>query len=299
MSIEIQSTTDNEETITNVLADKKEPVDPVIEPKNPIETPSDSEDLEPEEIIEDDINPDDDNTEIKKPKKNGFQKRINKLNTRLSNKDEEIDYWKQQAMKLNKPNQDPSKEPVNEPIENEKPKLDDYEEHEDYIEALTDWKMDEKLKTRDAKNNQDKMKTDQASQVKSFQDRNREFSETKTDYEETLNDVDHIKMSLTVQEVIIDSENGPELMYELAKDSEQFEKICKMSPLRAAKALGSFESRMPKKEATTITTKTSKAPKPISTVNGKSTKSGEQSIYDPDISQADYERLRNKQEGRR
>lgn len=309
MSIQVTTTTDSNENVLNAIGGKEE-----ITPKEESTEVLTAKEIEAEKLLgesenletkEDDIKKDDEENlddiekEIEPPKKkSGFQKRINKLNSRITAKEQELEYWKEQALKSGKPQE---KEVVQETIEtNERPSLDDYEDHEDYIEALTDWKLDAKLKSRDEKNSQTKMKTEQQSQVQSFQDKNKVFADTKEDYEETLNDVDHIKMSLTVQQVIVESDNGPELMYELAKNSEEYERICALPPIKAAQALGRFENKYLKsstKETKEI--KTSKAPAPISTIKGKGASSSGKSIHDKDISQKDFERMRNEQEANR
>lgn len=87
-----------------------------------------------------------------------------------------------------------------------------------------------------------------------------------------MEDVDDIPMSLTVQEVILASDNGPELMYELAKNPEEYARICKLPAVQAARELGKFEARISSSQDTKKETKQltkTKAPPPIKPVGSK------------------------------
>ncbi len=87
---------------------------------------------------------------------------------------------------------------------------------------------------------------------------------------------------------------GPELMQELANDPKEFKRICGLSALEAAKALGKIEVRLtkpttPKKEET----KTKASPKPPTPVRtkGSNTSKG----YHDKMTQREYEDWRNEQ----
>jgi hypothetical protein len=102
-------------------------------------------------------------------------------------------------------------------------------------------------------------------------------------------------MSVAVQELLVQSENGPELMYELAKNREAFERINKLTPLAAARELGKFEAQFKKANSNEKPEKKiTKAPPPIAPV-GKRATAVKKDIYDKDLSFADYERIREEQ----
>lgn len=286
MGIEIQSTTDSEENILSATGNKadeskdseKEVISEIIEEETD------------DGISEEDSTDEEGEESPKKIKKSGFKKRIDKLNGRVNAAREEADYWKEQALKGKQ--SDDKKEPLK--VENARPDQDDYEEHDDYIEALTDWKLDEKLKVRDKKREETKVNNDINSRVQSFQEKNKAFALTKEDYADVAESVDDVEMSVAVQEIIIESDNGPELMYELAKNRDEFERICSLSPLKAASAIGRFEERNLNVKTKTIAK--SKAPKPMSSIKSRGGGAGNKTIYDADISQKEYERLRLKEE---
>jgi hypothetical protein len=232
--------------------------------------------------------------EAKPKRKSGFQKRVDKLTRKLSEREREIEYWREQAMK-GQP--EPKKQASEMPMPEGRPKADDFEKHEDYVEALADWKVEQRFKAQEAKQKETQIKTEFQSVVEAHQKRVNTFAESHDDFEDVLEEVSDVDMSITVRDVILRSENGPELMYALAKDKAEYAKICKMSAVDAARAIGRFEAKIDaeKSKETTEVKKTTSAPPPIKTVGKGTGAGGRKSIYDPDISQAEYERLRREQ----
>jgi hypothetical protein len=239
-----------------------------------------------------------DGSEGDKPKKKGgFQRRIDKLNSRISERERELDYWKQLALKDKQA--EPKKETQVERPKTEaegKPDAGNFDTHAEYVEALTEWKIEQREKAREQQAQQSKLKDQQQQAVKSHQDRVKTFAESVKDFQDTLEQVDDVQVSPVVQELIISSENGPELMYELAKNREGFERINKLPPLAAARALGRIESKLASHDSQPEIKKTTKAPKPIGPVGTGGKGSGtSRNLDDPSISQAEYERLRREQ----
>ena len=263
-------------SILTVMGEENESVEPIdddleVEEEednsdDPIEDEEIDDDSEEEEEIEEDEVEEEEAP--KKVKKSGFKKRIDKLNGRVSAAQEEANYWKEQALKGKQDQEKPEPEP--ELQADAKPDQDDFDDYDDYVDALTDWKVDQKLSARDAKQKESKMKTEFQDRVQSFQEKNRAFVDKTEDYAEVAESVNDVTMSITVQDIIVDHENGPELMYELAKHKAEFKRICALPPLKAAIAMGNFEAKnlsnesKPKPKA-----KKSKAPRPMTPVKGK------------------------------
>lgn len=314
MSITVVSNTESQEAASATIGDLAR--DSVVEKKSapskesekPTEESEPSEsaiDSEAEEAAsEGDENEADSEEESEgkdeKPKrKSGFKRRIDKLNTRISEKDRELEYWKAEALKGNKPKQDVENEKSAPKKETEgRPKPDDFESHDDYIDALTDWKIEARDRDRETKQKETQIRTEYQKQVDSHVERVKAFAKEHKDFSDLMDDVDHIPMSVTVQEVILGSENGPELMYELAKNPEEYERICRLPAIAAARELGKFEAGIKRdleSKTETREVKTTKAPKPLSPVGSKSGSATTKSIHDPNLSQREYEELRAKQ----
>lgn len=241
---------------------------------------------------------DDDEEETKeaakeKPKKKGgFQRRIDKLNKRLADKDSEIEHWKREALKNNATEPESDEKPEAESKANGRPNADDYETHEDYLEALTDWKADQKWKQWEAKQEESKVKAERESKVTTYQERENEFAAKTEDYHEVLEGVADVEASPAIMQLLVESENGPELAYELAKHREEFERINELNPMAAAREFGKFEARVlskptsEKKQEKKIT----KAPEPIKPVGSKSGSAGKDPYKDAEnMSQKEFE----------
>ena len=113
--------------------------------------------------------------------------------------------------------------------------------------------------------------------------------------EDVLSEVEHIPVSLAVNNVILDSEHGPEIAYELAKNPKEYERINKLPPLAAARELGKIEARISQassEKKKPETNKITQAPKPMNPLKGGK-RAPVKSLYDADrMSQAEYEALR-------
>lgn len=294
MSIDIQSTTDDQDAINAALGKKSEKVEQETaesqladdETKDEAATSKKQDhkdDQDSDDIDENDVNDDDDDDENeddeskdKKPKKrNRVEKRIKKLSKQKNDARAEAEYWREQALKYQQ--QKPQEKEYETPRtdNNGKPDPDDYDSHEDYIDALTDWKVEKTLSKTKEQERQEKLKEEYQNKQKSFQSKVQEFAQTVEDFEDVINDVDDITMSPAVQQSILESDDGPRLMYELAKDPEEYERICSLTPLQAARAIGRIEAKLSKPEkAEKKETKTTKAPPPVTPVRSKSSSKG-------------------------
>ena len=319
MSIQVESTTDTKEEIVAAMGGKQEPSaeasseqevsqdeqQEVVESESGQEVDQDEKEAEESETSEESEDTEEAEVEVeKKPKpKRGFKRRIDKLNSKLSAAEQEKEYWRQQA--LANQSQETEKESTIQQSDNEnqKPSADDFETHEEFIEALSDWKVEQKLQARENASKERQIKLEKESKLTSFQEKVSDFSETVEDFNEVIEDVDDIVMSVAVQECLLESENGPELMYRLAKDPVEYKRICALSPVAAARAIGRFEAKFQKSEPSEVKPKekikTSNAPKPPKTLGSRASGGTKKTIYDSDISQREFEKQRMEQASNR
>jgi len=306
MPIEIASTTDSEEQVTAAIGGKvEEPVKDEQKSASPDQNQDDetlkgdeeSEASEKDSDEQDESEAQEDEGEDKKPKKLGnVQKRINKLTKKLSAKDQEIEYWKKAALARGESEKtEPQKETLKADI-SKKPSADDFEDHADYVEALADWKVDQKLKSHQESQRQAQVQAKEQEKARTFGQKLKEFSNKHDDFDELVDGVNDVLISPFVQQGIVESDYGPEIMYELAKDREEYERISSLSDAAAIRELGKIELRIIERlESKTKkqTSKTTNAPEPITPIKGRSASAKSKTIFDEDISQAEYERLRD------
>lgn len=235
----------------------------------------------------------------KPKKKGGFQKRVDKLNARVADKEREIEYWKSQAMKIAGPTDTKTPTPLktSSPETSDKPTPEKFETHAEYVEALTDWKVDQKDMARRIEEETDKLQTEQKKLVSTYLEKKAAFSEKTEDFDEVIESVDDITVSPTVQDIIIRSENGPELAYELAKNREEYARICKLPPILAAREMGKIEARLTPETSETKTKKLTNAPKPLTPVGTGGKGTAPKTLADAaNGSQAEYERFRRNEQ---
>jgi hypothetical protein len=304
MTVVIKSSTDSDETVKAALGDlappkpvddpkpvEEKPVDPVEEPKEeptePVEDPVEpQEGEEPKEEPEEELEAKTDEEPKPPKKKGGFQKKIVKL-------EQEKEYWRQEALRA-QANAKPA-EPTKPIVDTStRPKASDFATHDEYLESLVEWKADQKIAAINAKRQQDEAKNQVQTKFQTHNARVEAFKVTHEDFDETMENVNTIPMSLAVQESILDSDHGPEMMYALASDPKEFKRICSLPPLQAAREMGKLETKFIKTTSTSSETKTTRAPKPVTPVRTRGA-AAVKDLNDPNISYEDYKRLRTEQ----
>lgn len=313
MTISIQSTTDSKEAVTAALGDlaASKPVEetkseaPANEDKSDVSDqpekvdsesddsqaePSDEEDTEAEEL---EAKSEDENQDSKPKKKGGFKKRIDRLNKRLSAIEQEKEYWRLEVLRTQQGTVQKNEATAQKatPETSNKPKVDDFSTHDEYVEALTDWKLDQKLASEKQRQREDALQTEAKTKLDKHSERVNRFAKAHVDWDEVIEGVANTQLSLTVQESIIDSEQGPELMYELAKNPKELARICSLSPIAAAREIGKIEARFSKPSEPSELKIKPKAPAPITPVRTRGA-STVKSIYDESLSQREYEKIR-------
>lgn len=271
-----------------------------------------SESMESEESDEDDSEEDEeDEDEPKKAakKKSGFAKRVAKLKAKQAEAQREAEYWRAKALQTTDTSGE-SKEELPEEIPNpylrdvgERPDPDDYESQDEYLDALTDWKIDVREAKKKALEEQTKAKTAAQKQAETFQSKVQEYAETVDDWEETLESVSDIQMNPELIKAIMTSEFAPQLMYDLSKNRSELERINQMDQASTLRTIGRLESKFEGQSASTSskqeTRRTTKAPKPPTPVGRNSSGATKKSIYDENLSQREYEEIMAERERKR
>jgi hypothetical protein len=239
-------------------------------------------------------------SEKQKPKKKGgWQRKTEKAEREAEAAKRELEYWKSVAMKNAGDSKPEQKAEPKAPVKTDgEPDPDQFETHKDYVKALAKWEAKQILKERDAETEKSKLMSEQEKLVKAHLDREKSFAEKTEDYREAVESIDDVMFPAYTQQLLLESELGPELIYELAKNREMAERISKLAPLAASKELGKLEARIASRASDETKKpepkKQTQAPAPITPVGAKGGKV-EKSISDPNISQREYEALRRKQ----
>jgi hypothetical protein len=242
--------------------------------------------------------------EQKPKKKSGYRKRIEKLSQRISAREQEIEYWKRQAMggqtQKDQPKDDQQTKAARDPKE---PREEDFDDFDSYFAAKVEYATEKRFeaeraraKEREAQESQKKAASDHQGRVEAFMKQTPDYTDVITEAMDELGE--DFRVSPSVERLIMKRADGPALLYELAKNPDQFREICAMSYEDAAFELGQIAVGLKRPVETEARPKTTSAPKPLARVGAKAA-APPKSIYDPNISQAEYEQLRRAQREKR
>lgn len=216
--------------------------------------------------------------------KSGVQQRFDELTRKRGEAEREAAYWRQRAEAATAPTE----------AKAEKPTPDKFNDYGEYVEALTEWKADEKVRAAMAERDQQQAKVAQQSaqdvRAQTWAERVSAASKSIADFDEVLSTAD-VAVADHVREAILDSEAGPKLAYHLAKNPAEADRISRLSPTQAAMALGRIEASFAAPPPP-VSKPVTKAPAPLSALN-TSQASGTKAIDQMD--QSEYEALRKKQ----
>jgi hypothetical protein len=167
----------------------------------------------------------------------------------------------------------------------DEPKPEDFKTVGEYAKALTKWEVAQARKAESAEAAKQTQKQQIETVQQQFAQRVAETAKTIPDYHEVVEAADW-EVPHHMQAYIVDSENGARLGYHFAKNRDEFDRIAKLSPIRAFAELGKLEDKLtagkPVRDSDgrlvndpnpkpAPSTQVSRAPAPITPLDGKST----------------------------
>jgi hypothetical protein len=197
-------------------------------------------------------------------KKGGFQKRIDKLTQKNAELERQLAEARGGANAAK-----PGEQAQAQADATAKPQARDFATYEEFVEKLAEWTADQREAARTRKAAEEQAARDRAQAAKQWTDR---LNDARTRY----NDFDAVALSdapisQTVHNVIVGSEQGPDLAYYLGQHPEEREAINKLNPVQTAIALGKIAAKLEAQTTDTTETKVSKAPPPIKPLNARAT----------------------------
>lgn len=202
------------------------------------------------------------------------QKRITKLERKMERQRIESETRSKVLSEVQQQQYQPSEKPVS----------DNFATYDEYLEALADFKAEQKIVEIDEKRRQAEIDNQHKSEIERQTERRHALldeGESKyVDFEEVVS-ASKLQIAEPAYLAILESDISSDLVYHLAKDTAEADRISKLSPYAQAKEIGKIEDRLLAKKPVIK----SNAPPPISPVNGSKdfTKSLD------DMSVAEYE----------
>ena len=139
-----------------------------------------------------------------------------------------------------------------------------------YQEALVEWKVEQKLNQYETQRNQRKQQEELKGKQQNFNKRMAAYAANNPQYEAALKFANPNGWNQVIDEVILESDVGPQLDHYLLENPEVADDLMGKTPRQAATALGRIEATLSNtsERAEQPTKQITKAPLPISTATG-------------------------------
>jgi hypothetical protein len=275
----IESTTDTQEAMEAAVGKSDEPIEEAAAPateaeeakpeaQTQAEAPEAKEAVsepEPQEAAEEAPGKEE------KLSKKGFLKRLEKLNREKQQLQSRLYEYEQRLSQQpqSRPEAQPQAQPQStQPLGDGRPKIDQFETYDAYVEALADWKFQQRLTQAqiEAQRQQQmaemqRQQQDLEARVREYKDRVAEASAKYEDWDEVTNKDVLVPPSASI--AIVELDNGPDVTYYLGKHPEIVEELHSLTPAQqiARIALIGHEIKNPPKIQ-------SRAPAPVVPVGG-------------------------------
>jgi hypothetical protein len=248
----------------------------VIEKEPPIEEPAEKEPEEVEQEEETEVEP------KPKAKGGGFQKRIEKLTKDKSKAEERAAELERRVKELESKStvkeEKPAKSATDEPQEA------DYTDFTKYLKDHVRWEVRQELKEQAEAAERETLEEQAKETWEGHQGRMEAAKEKYEDFDEVVDVPTPWAMTNpspieraaaeAFRIAVIEDDNGPEILYHLGQNAEEFAKLGEMTPAQVVKAVARLSDKLaPKAEKEPAKPKlVSKAPAPIKPVSGGATK---------------------------
>jgi hypothetical protein len=170
--------------------------------------------------------------------RNPVQPRIDELTRATHEAKREAEYWRARAEALATPPAPPP-EPV------AKPTPEQFDDYGAYVEALTDWKADQKIEAklseRDAKAAEKQQFTQRAT---NWAERVAQVRQAVPDYDQVMS-TSTVPVTKVVEAALLDSERGPEIALHLARNLDVADRLNRMTEIQVAREIGRLEGTLP------------------------------------------------------
>ena len=159
----------------------------------------------------------------------------------------------------------------------QEPEPEQFGDSYQYGKAVAEYAAKKALADRDKEQLSRQAQEQQQLKIKSWADRVNAAKKEMPDFDAMVESSD-VSVNEHVKEAIMDSENGPKILYYLAENQDFAKKLSAMSPVSAVREIGKIEARFEKSDKSnsskTPVVEKSKAPAPISPLRGTAAISG-------------------------
>lgn len=207
-----------------------------------------------------------------------LQAEITALEEKRKKAEQDAIYWRRQKAEARKDYfKQPETPPAGQPQpaeagEPKRPAQEDFDDYNDYVDALTDYKTDVKIQQwRRDEEQKAQSATAQAKEAKLQEGINKGY-EKYEDFEDIAMDP-AVPITPMITEILAESDMPADIAYYLGKNRPEAVKISRMTPIAAAREIARIEAKLSDESphGPTPTKKTTTAPPPINPVGSSST----------------------------
>lgn len=170
-----------------------------------------------------------------------------------------------------------------------KPEVKDFDDYDKYLEALTEWNVDQ----RELKRERERVEKDARDRVekinRAHQQRVTAAREQHADFDEVVAGAKGINVSQPAIEALVESEHSGELLYSLCSNTDEAKRIAALSPARQVAEIGKLESRFEAPPANAAPAKR-QLPKPPANVGGSTGAAKEPELHDSKLSMSEFKK---------
>ena len=195
---------------------------------------------------------DDDDKPKRKSRSRRYAERITEQSARIADLERKLEETQKAAPVAEKP----------------KPKLDDFDSVEAFEEAIVEYTAD-KVISKYSKQSEDQRQSEAAAntskeRARAYQAKMAEAKNYIPDFDDVVGDAPDMPVASHVQDLVVDSERAPELVYHFAANPEVLADMNQMTATQAAREIGRLEATLAKPKPRTQ----SKAPPPVKPLKG-------------------------------
>ena len=183
-----------------------------------------------------------------KPKQNPkLEKRFSELTKRAKQAEAEKQALEARLQELES-KVAPAPQQIEQDILGEKPQASQFQDAFEYAEALAEWSAEKALVERDKQEQQRKVEIERQEVIKSWTSKLEKAKAEMPDFDEMVAS-SQVQVRDEVRDAILESDVGPQILYQLASDDDLAQRISSLPVNKALKELGKLEVQFERKEA--------------------------------------------------
>lgn len=170
-----------------------------------------------------------------------------------------------------------------------RPKQEDFEDYDKYVEALTDWKADERDRAKEETRRKAEYEAQREKVLKGHGARIEEAAKA-ADWEDVVTRASSLPCSEAAHHAIQESEYGPGVVRYLVEHPDDARDFAALSATRQVAMIGRIEERLQKPATAAPAPPAKELPRPPRNVGGASSAKAPD-LNDPDIDMREFKRL--------